>query len=217
MGNCAKCGSSLGEYSSGELCPNCQSTHHGSGTADDVPCQRCGMYLPSHELQMWNARLYCAYCIMDVKDEEKMHREYAGKHAPAQPEHGAGGSSEDFPSHRGAPSGAGHGASAAESLGIGGVCERCGKGTDTLYRLEGRRVCSRCYDEESKPPPVSSTSFFGQLVVRAKEAVGIRQQPSGPKVIALQGIRRRVFDVKSRKMVEMEEEKPKGSENRGKK
>ncbi len=201
MGNCTKCGSTLGEYSSGELCPGCQSTQRGSGTPDDVPCQRCGMYLPSHELQMWNARLYCAYCIMDVKDEEKMHQKYAGKDERARQEAGSSGSS-----HGGDAPGAGHGGAAADSLGISGVCERCGKETDPLYSLAGRRVCGACYDEEGKPPPFSSTSFFGQLVIRAKEAVGIRQAQTEPKIITLQRMRHRVFDVKSRKMVEREEE-----------
>jgi len=62
----------MGEFDAGGdmICQNCESAGGSSGTPN-VPCQRCGMYLPSHELRMWNSRLYCAYCIMDLQDEEK--------------------------------------------------------------------------------------------------------------------------------------------------
>jgi len=74
MASCIKCGGPLGEFDAGGdmVCQNCEARGSGgAGGTPDVPCQRCGMYLPSHELRMWNSRLYCAYCIMDIQDEEK--------------------------------------------------------------------------------------------------------------------------------------------------
>ena len=184
MGNCLKCGSQLPEYS-GDLCANCQAAR-GSGAAGDVPCQRCGMYLPSHELQMWNARLYCAYCIMDVKDEEERHRKYAEK--KPVPEAGKG-------------LGATEGAPLESGKGTGGVCERCGKETGHLYSLSGRRLCEACYTEESgKAPPGTGPTLFAQIVVRAKTALGMGK----PRVLVAQSLKGGgfVFDVATRKMVE---------------
>ena len=74
MASCIKCGGALGEFDAGGdmICQNCEARGSGAaGGTPDVPCQRCGMYLPSHELRMWNSRLYCSYCIMDIQDEEK--------------------------------------------------------------------------------------------------------------------------------------------------
>jgi len=33
-------------------------------------CQRCGMYLPALELQMYNGQWYCPYCIMDMREKD---------------------------------------------------------------------------------------------------------------------------------------------------
>lgn len=160
MGYCSKCGTYITEASG--TCASCQSSH-GSGT--DVPCQRCGMYLPSHELQMWNSRLYCAYCIMDVKDEEKMITERRGHvaegaEAGVSAEHGKGKES--------------------------GVCERCGREVPRLYTLSGRNICEFCYSEEfGTPPSPARPSFFGQIVVQAQQILGIRPRVSAkPKPVA---------------------------------
>ncbi len=71
MGYCDKCGG----YKDGEGCGHCYTCSAAIDTSShaglDTACQRCGMYLPSHELQMWNSRLFCPYCIMDLQDEER--------------------------------------------------------------------------------------------------------------------------------------------------
>lgn len=70
MAYCGKCGG----YTDGEgarHCYTCSAAHDASGPEIGTQCQRCGMYLPSHELQMWNSRLFCPYCIMDLQDEER--------------------------------------------------------------------------------------------------------------------------------------------------
>ena len=74
MASCIKCGATLDDFDAGGnmICQNCESSGASQvGAGLGVPCQRCGMYLPSHELRMHNSRLYCAYCIMDVQDDEK--------------------------------------------------------------------------------------------------------------------------------------------------
>ena len=104
MPTCLKCGT-FTESLSG-ICATCESSSRHIGTPDEVPCQRFGMYLPPHELRMWNSRLYCAYCIMDIQDEENlMHRrEGAKREQPAE------GGSE------------GRGQESGKSS---GVCEKC--------------------------------------------------------------------------------------------
>lgn len=212
MSNCVKCGAQLAEYS-GEMCANCQSSHAGSGAAGDVPCQRCGIYLPSYELQMMNSRLYCAYCRMDIQDEEDRHRKYAEKSGSVKvPEtRGAGGA---------AGAGADGGAALESGKAAGGICERCGKGTGRLYSLSGRRVCEICYSEESgKAPPGTGPTMFAQIVGRAKRALGIEK----PRVLVAQSVKGRglVFDVETRKMVERkagatQQEKKGGAEGKKK-
>lgn len=64
MGYCDKCGGYM-EGEGGRHCYTCS-------TAMDASCQRCGMYLPSHELQMFKSSRYCPYCIMDLQDEERL-------------------------------------------------------------------------------------------------------------------------------------------------
>ena len=195
MPYCRCCGS-LTDHSGG-LCVSCEaSSGRGIGTPEDVPCQRCGMYLPPHELRMWNSRLYCAYCIMDIQDEEERIRKHAkGEHAG---EAASGHGSEGGAAQRG---------EAGDSLRQGnGVCEKCGRSSDTLYSLGGRRLCPSCHSEEGGIPP-ASPSLFGQIVLRVKKVLQRKQ----PEIVAAPPTSQ-VFDVKKRKMVEKEEksEKKKG-------
>ena len=181
MPTCTRCGSFM-EGSEG-LCISCASSPvHGSGAASDVSCQRCGMYLPPHELRMWNSRLYCAYCIMDVQHEEnRMHR----REERRKPEAGRGGAAE-------------------ESGKISGTCERCGRQADRLYFSGGRKLCHQC-SSEGGDAPVGAPSMFAQLVVRAKGIFRAKEAPGGPKLLVRQPAPKRVFSVKSRRMEEKEE------------
>jgi len=220
MANCVRCGSSLGDFDAGgnQICANCEAASgHGSGTPTDVPCQRCGMYLPPHELRMWNSRLYCSYCIMDVQDEEKMGRE---KHRPSEqgdgPAGGISGGGENLPQG---------------SKSSSGTCERCGRQTDTLYSLSGRRVCSQCYSEGGAGTGAGSdASIISQIITKAREALGMEPkilentsahaqpaawpknsgEPSSPAAkfkAPEQTPHEKVFSIKNRGMVWKDEEK----------
>ena len=194
MANCTRCGATMGDFDAGGnmICQNCESRGSGSmGGTPDVPCQRCGMYLPPHELRMWNSRLYCAYCIMDIQDEEKYGREKSGK----------------------------AGIERGSALGI---CERCGKETDTLYSVQGRKLCSSCYSVGS-PGGASpgGVSLLSMIVERAALALGVRQKPRviptlPPGKIGIRAPapqedeeRRRIsqerFNLKERRMMQEEE------------
>lgn len=152
---------------------------------------------------MWNSRLYCAYCIMDVQDEDERHRKQAAERRPTPAaESGRGGA---------------EGAGAGVPLEIGkgsGTCERCGRSAEQLYSLSGRRVCGTCYADVSGSPPASTgPSFFAQIVVRAKQALGIGKNEEGaPKIIAAERIRqgraggKMSFDIESRKMIEKKDD-----------
>jgi len=150
MASCIKCGGPLGEFDAGGdmICQNCESSGSGGhGGEATVPCQRCGMYLPSHELRMHNSRLYCAYCIMDVQDEEKRSKAGDGR--------GVGG----------------------EGGRASGICERCGRETDTLYSVQGRRLCSSCYSVGSGAAGAGAPSVLGLIIEKAAIALGVRQKP----------------------------------------
>ncbi len=198
MRTCTRCGSPLGEFDAGGdgICQNCEaSSGHGSGSSTDVPCQRCGMYLPPHELRMWNSRLYCAYCIMDIQDEENY-----GKHG-----HRGGAGAGAAPGADGVLPGGG-----ASS----GVCERCGRQSNSLYSLGGRRLCQQCQSEEGGV--AGAASFLSQLVLMVKEKFNSVSKPqakggfSGPQgqkqtaPIAQRGkddVRpKQVFDIRNRQM-----------------
>ena len=193
MASCIKCGGPLDEFDAGGdmICQNCESSSSsGQGGGSTVPCQRCGMYLPSHELRMHNSRLYCAYCIMDVQDDEK--RSKAGVR-------GAG----------------------EEGGRIRGICERCGRETDTLYSVQGRKMCSSCYSVGSGAGGASAPSVLGLIVEKVAGAFGVRQKPKvipvlppgkmGIRVPSEQEDKERQrkslerFNLKERRMVEEEE------------
>ena len=105
MGNCTRCGRLM----DGEgMCDNCTSlSAHPIGTPEEVPCQRCGMYLPPHELRMWNSRLYCAYCIMDIQDEDARSKAKKEPEAKTASEEGRGLFSGLFGRGEGKESGSG--------------------------------------------------------------------------------------------------------------
>jgi len=172
MANCSRCGTSLGEYSAGGLCSSCSSL----ADAENVQCQRCGMYLPSHELKMLNSRLYCAYCIMDVQDEierqRKMAEQPAAHEQPAAQEHPQGGSE-----HPQAPKihieearliSPAEAVSASSSPTLeqyfagSGTCERCGASALRLYMYKKRKMCEKCVKEEGGSIEPAS-SFFHKL------------------------------------------------------
>jgi len=193
MTSCIKCGATLAEFDVGGdmICQNCESSgasHGGAGLG--VPCQRCGMYLPSHELRMHNSRLYCAYCIMDVQDDERRSKAVAGK-----------------------------GASGEEINRRGGICDRCGKETDTLYSVQGRKLCSGCHTVGSGEGGASAPSVLGLIIEKVAVALGVRQKPKIIPVLPQGKISIKVWDddkarqkksqerfnLKERRMMEEEE------------
>lgn len=182
MATCIRCGS-FTDHASG-TCSICEaSSGHGTGTPADVPCQRCGMYLPSHELQMWNARLYCAYCIMDMRDEEEMLRRHA-RTPPRTPEGGAAPGSEKT--------------RAPESSGIFGTCEKCGAQENQLYSLNGRLLCQRCCSESGGA--AGPGSMFGMIVQQVRKLIRKKEEPK--ILVAQPPDAQELFDPQRRRMVQ---------------
>ena len=195
MASCIKCGGMLDEFDEGGdmICQNCESAAtSGQGGGSTAPCQRCGMYLPSHELRMHNSRLYCAYCIMDVQDDERRSKA------------------------------AGEGRGAGEGGGKApGICERCGRETDTLYMVQGRRMCSGCYSVGSGAGGAGAPSMLGIIIEKVAGAFGVRKKPKAIPVLPTGKIIMRApsaqedrdrqrksterFDLKERRMMEEEE------------
>ena len=174
------------------ICQNCESAAMGGqGGGATVPCQRCGMYLPSHELRMHNSRLYCAYCIMDVQDDEKRSRAGDGR--------GAGREESRAP----------------------GICERCGRETDILYTVQGRKMCPSCYSVGSGTGGAGAPSMLGLIFEKVAGALGVRQKPKAVLSLPQGKISIRApsrqedrerqrksterFDLKQRRMLEEEE------------
>ena len=172
MGNCTRCGTTI----DGEgLCSSCEAA---SRVSTDVPCQRCGMYLPPYELKMWNSRLYCSYCIMDLQDEERRH---SGENRRRE--------EKDRQS---------------QWIGkTGGVCERCGRDTDRFYTVFGRNLCANCYFEGSHEPESAKPPLFGQVIKQVRKILGF---PEKMKIIAKE-TPPQVFDLQKRKMVDAKEGK----------
>ncbi|VVC00639.1 Uncharacterised protein [uncultured archaeon] len=198
MATCVNCGRTMDFAGADGLCESCAaSSPHGIGTPAEVPCQRCGMYLPPHELRMHNSRLYCAYCIMDIMDEEKFGKERKSEQPHVEEGGGIGGlfggknDLQQYPSH--------------------GTCERCGRQSDTLYGAGGRKLCPQCYFEGGGEVP-SRPSAIGQIVSKVKGALGMKDKP---KIIPAEEAPL-VFDLHSRKMVEKKlppkKEKPEAGE-----
>ena len=204
MPYCTRCGT-LTDSGSG-LCSSCSlASVHGTGTPDDVPCQRCGMYLPPHELRMWNSRLYCSYCIMDIQDDEQR-----GKREKKPEAEGAGSGGGKGPSGQGVPK---------DSRNVLGTCERCGRQAEVLYIRFGQRLCSQCNSQTGGEAGTGRASLFGQIVVRVKKALGIfpkvvekksqppgkqdagqMAQPSGQPPEAASEGHGQVFSIKGRQM-----------------
>ena len=191
MASCIKCGGTLDEFDAGWDMIFQHFDSASSGASANVPCQRCGMYLPSHELRMWNSRLYCAYCIMDIQDDEKRGKAAEGGRAAG----GAGGK-------------------------IPGICERCGREADTLYSVQGRRICSSCYSVGSGAGG-ATPSMLGVIIEKVACALGVRQAQKAIPVLPQGKISARVptaqedkerqaksqerFNLKERRMMEEEE------------
>ncbi|VVC01439.1 Uncharacterised protein [uncultured archaeon] len=188
MANCIRCGGSLGDFDAGGdgMCSNCEAAIHSSSSTD-VPCQRCGMYLPPHELRMHNSRLYCAYCIMDIQDEEKRRH---GKNERRREERREG----------------------QQSGAMVGTCERCGRQTDKFYKAFGRNLCALCYFEGEREPEGGKPSAFGMLAQRVKKILGFSQKP---KIIAKEPAQQQVFDLRKRKMIDEKEAQQPAQKNEG--
>jgi len=98
-----------------------------------------------------------------------------------------------------------------------GICERCGRETDTLYSVQGRRLCQSCYSAGG----AGGASLLSLIVERAAFALGVGRKLKvipvpPPKKMGVRapapqedGERRRKslerFDLKERRMM-MEEE-----------
>lgn len=185
MQNCIRCGAHLEGLDVGGdgICQNCEAA---MGT--DSPCQRCGACLPPHALRMWNSRLYCAHCIMDLQDEERRGRAGTRKEQEAC----EGGFPFGFGGGRGTPQ---------EGWKQPQACERCGREAEELYSSQGRRLCLQCHSDGGAGESSSTKPGGAGAVVTA--ILGIMRPNRKPaKIVAVEQPDRRVFDPKTRAMVE---------------
>jgi len=157
MASCSICGRELHdgevEYSSrGATCHTCAASIK---TDEEAACQRCGMYLPKHELQMFKSRMFCNYCIMDLRDEERMHEAAArGEGAP----------------------GTAHEARVAKAYPKKkGYCNRCSAEAGELYTVNGMLLCERCRDQVHPGPdygPNKPMPFGTRMLVFVRSVPG---------------------------------------------
>ena len=94
------------------------------------PCWRCRMYLPISELQKYKGQWYCPYCIQELRAQDRKNHTSSQKYRYAK------------------------------QLTYVEKCDRCGRDLDTVYVLNGRRLCKSCFEEEkskwdivSRKPP----------------------------------------------------------------
>jgi len=179
MRTCIKCGRTLEDFDVGGdmICMDCEAAGRGYGSGTDVPCQRCGMYLPPHELKMWNSRLYCNYCIMDIQDEERMMQ--AGRKGERQ--------------EGNLPEGIGKSA---------GTCEKCGRHSEVLYAIGGRRLCLQCAQGEGGIPPQAGPAkpaLLARVLSNAGKMVRAKLFGKGEQPVQAQPVM--VFDIRTRRLV----------------
>ncbi len=75
MSSCIRCAQVSHQYGTDGL-PYCDSCiFYGM----NKQCQKCAMYLPNLELQMYMGQWYCPYCVMDLRDQNKPHHEKTQK------------------------------------------------------------------------------------------------------------------------------------------
>ncbi len=160
---CSVCGREVEEYemhyaSGMPVCISCEGTPETGGM--DTPCQRCGVYVPSHELKMYRSRLYCNYCIMDMEDDGRREEEGIRKRTQSEMERegreeigagkgsgqeddaeGKGNSDEDESESGSADIGGAEKRSRAE----GGAGKESGAGKEAVHHtLPFGGTCQRC-------------------------------------------------------------------------
>ncbi|MFA6328152.1 MAG: hypothetical protein WCY41_01775 [Candidatus Micrarchaeia archaeon] len=192
MASCIKCGGPLGEFDAG----------------GDMICQNCES---AGGAQGGSANVQCQRCGMYLPSYElRMHSSrlycsYCIMDIQDEEKRGKAGDGR-----------------AGEKGNALGICERCGRETDTLYAILGRKLCSNCYSVGApggaSPGGASLLSLF---VEKMALALGVRQKP---KVIQIPppgkiGIRapseqednerrrksQERFNLKERRMMEEEE------------
>ncbi|MFA5106386.1 MAG: hypothetical protein WC506_05520 [Candidatus Micrarchaeia archaeon] len=183
MPGCSICGRQVPYsdivYTGGmELCRSCEAS---GAFSTDAPCSRCGVYIPRTELQMFRSRLYCNYCIMDMRFEEKERTDRetrANREGPKAPS----------PSASGGDSGA---AGGAMGIVLGEqvrekACDICGRTSDIIYYFGTVRVCPICkggldpdFDKVAKKGFGSNIPIVGNFVnkrkFRLKKGIGKRE------------------------------------------
>ncbi|VVB65812.1 Uncharacterised protein [Candidatus Gugararchaeum adminiculabundum] len=106
------------------------------------PCQRCGVIMPKTELKMFDSRLYCNYCIMEVSEDKKHQEERARESYKPKAERSESSQSPKDESTFGQSRG-----------GAGGQryykCQKCGSPATDRYAYGGKLLCANCYFDES--------------------------------------------------------------------
>ncbi len=147
MAQCSRCGREC----TGTYCDTCQFYVYND------QCWRCRMYLPRVELQQWRGQVYCPYCIMDIREDEKNVEEAKGERSRAE----EGGVPPDQQ-----PPGVGQKNPDYE-------CDKCKGDLDIAYIVADHKFCELCFqqqvrswkDDNIQPPPY--------MKFRVKEGAGL--------------------------------------------
>lgn len=116
------------------------------------------MYLPRVELQQWRGQVYCPYCIMDIRTEEKADEEIISEHARKKLEK----PDEDIPPDDYAPGvGIKENEKSSEEKTRIYECDKCKSGLDIVYVVSDHQFCEYCFrqqvkqwkDNDIQPPP----------------------------------------------------------------
>ncbi|MEM2963019.1 MAG: hypothetical protein QXN01_00805 [Candidatus Anstonellales archaeon] len=157
MRTCSFCGQSVKEYELHYInglpaCVSCEDQMQKVGS--EIPCQRCGIYVPTHELKMFRSRLFCNYCIMDMEDEQRSEEIRIRKNIISIEREDLASDKDEIHS---------------ESS-IGGICEKCQINSDILYFLSGKKLCKKCFENFTPDVyPSSGSSFFGSAILIMKK------------------------------------------------
>ncbi len=216
MPSCSVCGSNVQDtdivYSGGiALCRNCEST---GAYSQDSPCARCGVYIPRTEMQMYKSRLYCSYCIMDIRHEEKDAEDARGRKEAGNEGAGNGESNVGAASSGGKDGGKGPASQEIRDF----PCEICGRESGIMYYFGTIRVCPTC--KEGLDPDIykiTKKPFGNRIPVISQIISKIRGKPrkfnlkEGIGKMALVEIIRWNRDKKDARDWEKKEEKNSGA------
>ena len=130
------------------------------------------MYLPASELQQYKGFWVCPYCIMELRDEDRIMQKPPKQYKKP-----------DYP---------------ISPIVYTEKCERCGREAEYFYIWNGRRLCKSCLDEEQKKwgmvgggpgaAPQRLTygkdeGILGSIINRFLERIGLRKRKTESEIV----------------------------------